>query len=61
MFAHLPDPARYGADYAKDYRAYYSKFVKCGMSVDCQDHTPIVVRVKSGETVSGIDPMDWYK
>ena len=31
------------------------------MSVKCKDHTPIVVTVKSGETVSGIDPQDWYK
>ena len=61
VFAQLPDPAKYGAGYAKDYRAYYSEFVKCGMSVDCLDHTPIVVKVKSGVTVSGIDPMDWYK
>jgi hypothetical protein len=61
VYAQLPDPARYGAEYAKDYRAYYSEFVKCGMRVDCKDHTPIVVKVKSGETVSGIDPQDWYK
>ncbi|MDP2045229.1 MAG: hypothetical protein Q8L00_03345 [Deltaproteobacteria bacterium] len=61
VFAQLPDPARYGATYPKDYRAYYSQFVKCGMSVECQDHTPIVVQVKSGETASGIDPWDWYK
>jgi hypothetical protein len=61
VFAQLPDPARYGADYTKDYRAYYSEFVKCGMSVNCKDHTPIVVIVKSGATTSGVDPMDWYK
>jgi hypothetical protein len=59
VFAQLPDPARYGADYAKDYRAYYSEFVKCGMSVNCKDHTPIVVTVKSGATTSGVDPWDW--
>lgn len=61
VFAQLPDPARYGAGYAKDYRAYYSKFVTCGMGAECLDHTPIVVKVKSGETLSGIDPQDWYK
>ena len=61
VFAQLPDPVKYGAGYAKDYRAYYSKFVTCGMSVDCLDHAPIIVNVKSGETVRGIDPMDWYK
>jgi len=60
VYAQLPDPARYGATYPKDYRAYYSEFVKCGMSVECQDHTPIVVQVKSGETAKGIDPQDWY-
>ena len=61
VYAYLPDPARYGASYPKDYRAYYSEFVKCGMSVDCPSHAPIAVRVKSGETISGIDPQDWYK
>jgi hypothetical protein len=61
VYAYLPDPARYGAGYSKDYRAYYSEFVKCGMSADCPSHAPIVVKVKGGETVSGIDPMDWYK
>jgi len=61
VFAQLPDPARYGADMPKDYRAYYSDFVKCGMSVDCKSHAPIVVTVKSGATTSGVDPWDWYK
>jgi hypothetical protein len=61
VFAQLPDPGRHGADYSKDYRAYYSEFVKCGMSVNCKSHAPITVKVKAGETVSGIDPQDWYK
>ena len=61
VYAYLPDPARYGASFSKDYQAYYSEFVKCGMSIDCPSHAPIAVRVKSGETISGIDPQDWYK
>jgi hypothetical protein len=61
VYAYLPDPARYGASYSKDYRAYYSDFVKCGQTIDCKSHAPIAVQVKSGETVSGIDPQDWYK
>ena len=61
VFAQLPDPGRHGAEYAKDYRAYYSEFVKCGMSVNCKSHAPITVKVKNGKTVSGIDPQDWYK
>jgi hypothetical protein len=61
VYAYLPDPAKYGAGFPRDYRAYYSKFVKCGMSVNCKDHSPITVRVKRGKVVSGIDPMDWYR
>jgi hypothetical protein len=61
VYAQLPDPARYGAGFPKDYRAYYSEFVTCGMSVDCTSHAPVVVKVAAGETVSGIDPQDWYK
>ena len=61
VYAYLPDPARYGAGFPKDYRAYYSEFIKCGQTADCKSHAPIVVRVKSGETISGIDPQDWYK
>jgi hypothetical protein len=61
VYAYLPDPAKWGASYPKDYRAYYSEFVKCGQTVDCKSHAPIVVKVKSGETVSGIDPQDWHK
>jgi hypothetical protein len=61
VYAYLLDPARYGAGYSKDYRAYYSEFVKCGMTENCPSHAPILVRVKSGETVRGVDPMDWYK
>jgi len=61
VYAYLPDPARYGAGFAQDYRAYYSKFVKCGMNVNCNDHAPITVKVKSGDRLQDIDPMDWYK
>ena len=61
VYAQLPDPAKYGADFPRDYRAYYSEFVKCGQTADCKSHAPIVVKVTGGETISGIDPQDWYK
>lgn len=57
VFAYLPSGS---GGYSKDYRAYYSEFVTCGLSVDCVSHKPIVVTVKVGETVTGIDPQDWY-
>jgi len=44
-----------------DYKAYYSEFVTCGLSVNCPSHKPIPVAVKTGETVNDIDPQDWYK
>ncbi len=42
------------------YKAYYSEFVTCGLSVDCPSHQPIKVTVTAGETTSGVDPQDWY-
>jgi hypothetical protein len=41
-------------------RAFYSRAVPCGLSVECEDHTPIVVEVTANATVTGIDPGDWY-
>ena len=35
--------------------------VKWGMNVNCKSPAPITVKVKSGETIRGIDPQDWYK
>jgi hypothetical protein len=61
VYAYLPHPAKYGAGFPKGYRAYYSEFVKCGMRVNCQDHRPITVKVRSGARLQGIDPMDWYR
>lgn len=43
-----------------DYKAYYSDFVECGLSVDCSSHEVIIVRVKPGTIESGVDPQDWY-
>ena len=42
------------------YKAYFSKAVKCGLSVDCTDHTAITVNLEPGEKISGIRPHDWY-
>lgn len=42
------------------HKAYYSEFVTCGLKASCPSHAPIVVKVESGKTVSGVDPQDWY-
>lgn len=51
----------YSLDPNRNYQAYYSEFVTCGLSVNCPSHQPILVEVKAGQTVSEIDPQDWYK
>jgi hypothetical protein len=47
-------------DYGGGYRAYYNVAVICGLKIVCRDRDPIKVEVKGGNTVSGIDPVDWY-
>ena len=48
------------AEAYRGYKAYYSEFVKCGLSVNCPSHEPIKVTVRAGRTLTGIDPGDWY-
>ncbi|RPI58841.1 MAG: hypothetical protein EHM56_00710 [Chloroflexi bacterium] len=38
----------------------YSRFVTCGLSVECTDHGLIPVSVGAGQEVSGIDVCDFY-
>jgi hypothetical protein len=45
------------------YKAYYNEYVKCGLKVTCPDsgHDQYIpVEVKANETVSDVDPGDWY-
>ncbi len=50
----------YDPDGDNSYKAYYSEFVTCGLSVDCTSHEAILVTVLSGETAENVDPGDWY-
>jgi len=43
-----------------DYKAYYSKFVTCGMDISCTSHKALKVSVERNTTENGIDPIDWY-
>jgi len=43
------------------YKAYYSDFVTCGLKSSCPSHNPIEVKVDAGQSVTKIDPIDWYK
>lgn len=42
------------------YKAYYTKFVTCGLRYGCPSHAKIVAHVKTGATTARIDPEDWY-
>ena len=42
-----------------DYKAYYNEYVACDFSAACSFH-PIAVKVNTDETVTGVDPSDWY-
>ncbi len=42
------------------YKAYFSNAVRCGLSVDCKDHSAIVLNLEAGETIDGVKPHDWY-
>ena len=48
------------AEVYRGYKAYYSEFVICGLSVGCPSHKPVKVTVRAGRTLTGIDPGDWY-
>ncbi len=43
-----------------DFAGGYTEFVPCGLRADCPSHELIPVSVEAGETIEGIDPMDWY-
>lgn len=48
------------AEAYRGYKAYYSEFVTCGLSINCPSHEPIKVTVRAGRTSAGINPGDWY-
>lgn len=41
-------------------KIYYNEFVTCGLAYGCPSHDPIVVQVKANQTLTNIDPQDWY-
>ncbi len=38
----------------------YTQAVPCGLQYGCDDHTLIPITVKAGETLTGINPNDYY-
>jgi hypothetical protein len=38
----------------------FTRFVPCGLSINCKDHTLIDFKVKKGKTTNGINICDWY-
>lgn len=61
VYSYLVDSASETGEADDDYKAYYSKFVICGMDISCTSHQALKVSVDRNEKVSRIDPIDWYK
>ena len=38
----------------------YTRFVPCGLSINCKDHTLINFKVVKGKTTNAISVCDWY-
>lgn len=50
-------------DISPSYRAYYNEMVRCGLQADCptENHKQYIrVSMEVGDTITGIDPQDWY-
>ncbi len=60
VYAMLKNPDELGSDFA-DYKAYYTRFVICGLRYDCKDHSKLSVDVAAGQTTPDIAPHDWYE
>lgn len=58
VLSYLIDPVSLGVD--PGLFAAYSKFVECGLSVDCEDHGLLPVTVGVDEVLTDINPGDWY-
>lgn len=43
-----------------DQPGVYSRYVLCGGTASCTDHSLVPVTVRAGETVTGIAVIDWY-
>ena len=46
--------------YHGDLAGGYTRYVTCGLGLNCSDHIPHQVAVESGDTISSIDLLDWY-
>lgn len=46
--------------YAGDFAGGYTQSVFCGAGFDCSDHSLLPVIVQEGDTLSNINPGDWY-
>lgn len=43
-----------------DYGGSYSQAVPCGLGVECQDHSLVLVIVEPGLSAIAVDVCDWY-
>lgn len=58
VYATLRNPDDLGLE--ENLTAYWTEYVPCGLHVGCKNHEKIAVTVTPGETVTNIQPHDWY-
>ncbi len=42
------------------YRAFYNESVRCGLTVDCKDRSPVLVVAEAGHRIQNVNPADWF-
>ena len=60
-FAYTTEPTMFDLNNKKSKASGgFTRFVPCGLSVDCKDHTLISFKVNKGKTTDAISICDWY-
>ena len=58
VLAYVINPSQVGTP--PDYYAGYSQAVLCGLQAGCDDHSLVPVEVQAGESLTEVNPIDWY-
>ncbi len=59
VLSYLINPSQLGTP--PDFYAAFSQAVVCGLAVGCEDHSLLPVEIQPGETITDINPIDWYR
>jgi len=49
-----------GGGFPAELAGGFTKAVQCGLTADCTDHSLVDVPLSAGQSVTGVNPADWY-